>query len=113
MFAAAGRHKPRERFRHEASERRRAHIIGAVQSVFEVAAPLAAIALGVVLLLEKLPLRGPGDRSRAERQAEQSTRVGPLDPERATTLVAARGPTGRTTGWVSGPLLLDLGAGGG
>jgi hypothetical protein len=34
----------------------RAHVIDAVQTVFLVAAPIAAIALAVVLLLEEVPL---------------------------------------------------------
>ena len=38
----------------------RADVIDAVQTVFLVATPIAALALVVVLLLEEVPLRGPG-----------------------------------------------------
>ena len=40
----------------------RSDIIHAVQTVFIVAAPIAAVALGVVLLLREVPLQGPGTR---------------------------------------------------
>jgi MFS family permease len=48
----------------------RADVIDAVQTVFIVAAPIAAIALVVVLLLEEVPLRGAGGAAGAERDAE-------------------------------------------
>ena len=48
----------------------RAQIIDGVQTVFTVAAPLAAAGLLVVLLLEEVPLRGPGrPPMETERQA--------------------------------------------
>jgi EmrB/QacA subfamily drug resistance transporter len=40
----------------------RADVIDAVQTVFVVAAPIAAIALLVVLALKEVPLQGPGER---------------------------------------------------
>jgi len=46
----------------------RADIIDGVQTVFVVAAPLAALGLAVVLFLREDPLRGPGDASRPPRQ---------------------------------------------
>jgi predicted MFS family arabinose efflux permease len=40
----------------------RAEVIDAVQTVFVVAAPIAAVALLVVLALKEVPLQGPGER---------------------------------------------------
>ena len=47
----------------------RADIIDAVQTVFIVAAPLAAIALAVVLLLPEVPLQGSAGPAPAQRRA--------------------------------------------
>ena len=49
----------------------RADVIDAVQTVFIVAAPIAALALVVVLLLEEVPLRGPGGPTGPERDAQK------------------------------------------
>jgi MFS family permease len=49
----------------------RGDVIDAVQTVFIVAAPIAALALVVVLLLEEVPLQGPGGPTGAERDAQK------------------------------------------
>jgi MFS family permease len=48
----------------------RADIIDGVQSAFVVAAPIAAIAFIVVLLLKEVPLRGPGESSQRSRPSD-------------------------------------------
>jgi hypothetical protein len=48
----------------------RADVIDAVQTVFIVAAPIAALALVVVLLLEEVPLQESGGQPPPERDAE-------------------------------------------
>jgi EmrB/QacA subfamily drug resistance transporter len=48
----------------------RTHIIDAVQTVFTVAAPIAAVALIVVLFLKEVPLQGAADRTKAEPSGE-------------------------------------------
>jgi EmrB/QacA subfamily drug resistance transporter len=47
----------------------RADVIDAVQTVFVVAAPIAAVALGLVLLLREVPLQGPGGGERPAQPA--------------------------------------------
>jgi EmrB/QacA subfamily drug resistance transporter len=64
----------------------RADVIDAVQTVFIVAAPIAAIALVVVLLLEEVPLQGRGGPPRAGRDAEP-----PNDQPSETETRAAHG----------------------
>ena len=50
-------------------ERRLAHPVDAVQTVFVVAAPLAAVAFVIVLLLPEVPLQGSGEPAPAQRPA--------------------------------------------
>ena len=45
----------------------RAEVIDGVQTVFIVAAPISALALGLVLLLREVPLRGPDTLKATER----------------------------------------------
>ncbi len=47
----------------------RAEVIEGVQTVFAVAAPIAALALGLVMLLREVPLRGPGTAGATQRGA--------------------------------------------
>jgi EmrB/QacA subfamily drug resistance transporter len=56
----------------------RADVIDGIQTVFLVAAPIAALALLIVLRLEEVPLRGAGDRAETARSAN------PARPEVAT-----------------------------
>ena len=62
----------------------RAHIIDAVQIVFTIAAPIAAVALIVVLFLKEVPLKGPGERSNAERRGVPGARAGDTERRAAT-----------------------------
>jgi hypothetical protein len=64
----------------------RADVIDAVQTVFIVAAPIAAVALVVVLLLEEVPLQGRGGPPPAGRDAEP-----PNDQPSETETRAAHG----------------------
>jgi EmrB/QacA subfamily drug resistance transporter len=64
----------------------RAHIIDAVQTVFTIAAPIAAVALLVVLFLKEVPLKGPGERTNSERPGVPRAPAG--DPERRAATAA-------------------------
>jgi MFS family permease len=55
----------------------RADVIDAVQLVFVVAAPIAALALAVVLLLEEVPLQGPGKPPAAGRPTQPAAEPRP------------------------------------
>ncbi len=62
----------------------RSEVIDAVQTVFIVAAPIAALALGLVLLLREVPLQGPGTPGATERRAQtasdaHTSRLAPAD----------------------------------
>jgi EmrB/QacA subfamily drug resistance transporter len=60
----------------------RADVIDAVQTVFVVAAPLAGLALLIVLLLEEVPLRGPGGPPGEQRLTPRARKVAPAGGER-------------------------------
>jgi EmrB/QacA subfamily drug resistance transporter len=60
-----------------------------VQAVFVVAAPLAALAFALVLLLREVPLQGPEPASRPEPQRETVSNASP----RTTTTTAIKGAT--------------------
>ncbi|HEU0317052.1 MAG TPA: MFS transporter, partial [Solirubrobacteraceae bacterium] len=64
----------------------RAHIVDAVATVFTVAAPLAGVALLVVLLLEEVPLKGPGGPPARRPAATGEPRPGPPPGDRTTAL---------------------------
>jgi EmrB/QacA subfamily drug resistance transporter len=59
---------------HALSPAAQAHIIDGVQTVFAVAAPIAALAFGVVLLLREVPLSGPGQAGAATPERTRSPR---------------------------------------
>jgi predicted MFS family arabinose efflux permease len=74
VFAAQARSAGAARSVHGLLHTARAHVIDGVQTVFVVAAPVAALALLIVLLLREVPLSGPGqagapapDRTRSPR----------------------------------------------
>ena len=64
----------------------RSHIVDAVATVFTVAAPLAGVALLVVLLLEEVPLKGPGGPPARPPAATGEPRPGPPPGDRTTAL---------------------------
>ncbi len=65
----------------------RTHVIDAVQTVFTVAAPLAAVAMLVVLLLKEAPLRGPaGPTTTAGRGGTTPAAPGPPAEQRGKAL---------------------------
>jgi predicted MFS family arabinose efflux permease len=59
---------------HGLSHAARAHVIDGVQTVFAVAAPVAALALLVVLLLREVPLSGPGQAGAPAPERTRSPR---------------------------------------
>lgn len=68
-----------------------ADIIDGVQTAFVVAAPIAAIAFIVVLLLKEVPLRGPGGSSQPGRPSDapaESARANPRGHRSAKTATA-------------------------
>jgi MFS family permease len=70
IFAArAGTHASATGGLHALTPAARADLIDAVQTVFIVAAPLAAVALAVVLLLPEVPLQGSEPAAPAQRPA--------------------------------------------
>jgi EmrB/QacA subfamily drug resistance transporter len=60
----------------------RADVIDGIQTVFLVAAPIAVLALLVVLRLEEVPLRGTGERSGPARPADRGRAEGPVATSR-------------------------------
>ena len=74
VFAARSGASGADHALHHLGPGARTHLIGAVQTVFVVAAPIAAVALVVVLLLREIPLAGPGDPSAAEPRASRARR---------------------------------------
>jgi hypothetical protein len=54
--------------------------------VFTIAAPIAAVALLVVLFLKEVPLKGPGERTNSERPGVPRAPAG--DPERRAATAA-------------------------
>jgi EmrB/QacA subfamily drug resistance transporter len=55
----------------------RADVIDAVQTVFVIAAPIAAVALLLVLALKEVPLRGPGERPAPAPRAPSAAPTAP------------------------------------
>jgi hypothetical protein len=59
---------------HGLSPAARAHVIDGVQTVFAVAAPVAALAMLIVLLLREVPLSGPGQAGAPAPERTRSPR---------------------------------------